>query len=69
MYGRTDYTVGKKVSLDLNKMVSIGLTDTKDLYLDKLYSGNYIITAIVHNFSRSQHTCNIELAKTHTNSE
>lgn len=69
VYGRTDYTIGKKVSLDLNKMTLIGKTDTRSDYLDKLYSGTYIITAIVHRINRQEHRCNIELAKTHTNSE
>ena len=69
VYGRTDYTVGKRVSLDLNKMTSIGLGDTKDEYIDNLYSGNYIISAIVHRINRQEHRCTIELAKTHTNSE
>lgn len=66
VYGRTDYTVGKKVNLNLNKMTLIGKGDTPDIYLDNVYSGNYIITAIVHHINRQTHTCNIELAKSHT---
>lgn len=69
VYGRTDYTIGKKVSLDLNKMTTIGKQDDRNSYLDKLYSGNYVITAIAHTINRQEHRCNIELAKTHTNSE
>jgi hypothetical protein len=69
VYGRTDYTIGKKVSLDLNKMISISLIDDRSSYLDKLYSGNYVVTAIVHTFTRAEHKCTMELAKTHTNSE
>lgn len=69
VYGRTDYTVGKKVNLKLNKMTVIGKEDTPDIYLDKLYSGNYVITAIVHRINRQEHRCNIELAKSHTNNE
>lgn len=69
VYGRTDYTVGKKVSLDLNRMTLIGKSDTRDLYLDKMYSGTYIITAIVHRINRKEHRCSLELAKSHTNTE
>lgn len=66
VFGRTDYTVGKKVNLNLNKLMDIQMTDQLDDYLDKVNSGNYIITAIAHKITRGSHMCNIELAKSHT---
>ena len=66
VYGRTDYTVGKKVSLSVNATMPIDtssdLTETEDLN----YSGFYLITAIAHTFSRSSHMCTIELSKEST---
>jgi hypothetical protein len=67
VYGRTDYTVGAKVNLNLNRMKVIGKEDSSSTYIDKLYSGNYIITAVVHRITRAEHKCNLELAKSHTN--
>ena len=66
VYGRTDYTVGKKVFLGVNATKPIdnttNLTDTEDLN----YSGHYLITAIRHTFSRRSHMCTLELSKEST---
>jgi hypothetical protein len=66
VFGRTDYTVGKKVSVDINRLANIEKNDSADEYLDKYYSGNYVITAIAHHISRVQHKCTLELSKSHT---
>ena len=66
VYGRTDYTVGKKVFLGVNSTMPIDrttdMTDTEDAN----YSGNYLVTAIRHVFDRTSHISTIELSKEST---
>lgn len=59
--GRWDYTVGKKVDLQLTRIEPLTKEeiDTKD----KLYSGVYLIAAINHNITKEKHECNIELIR------
>lgn len=59
--GRTDYTVGQKVNITLNKMEPIS-SDDNDI-TDKMFSGNYLISAINHVVSREKHECTMELIK------
>lgn len=69
VYGRTDYTVGKKVFLGVNATKPIDrTTDIADTE-DTNYSGNYLITAIRHVFDRSSHISTIELSKESTKSK
>ena len=68
VFGRTDYTVGQKVYVELPKPTVLtekdqSNTDRESGYIDTVYSGNYIITAINHVISREKHTCIIELSK------
>lgn len=63
VFGRTDYTVGMKVSVDLNQMRPIQKTETRESVRDNILSGNYIISAISHNINRKQHECVLELIK------
>ena len=65
-YGRTDYTVGKRVTLELNQLKSIVKTDNYNDILDKLYSGAYIVTAVSHQINRESHKCTLELCKEST---
>jgi hypothetical protein len=68
VFGRTDYTIGQKVFVQVPKPTIItdkdkdGL-DSKSGTTDKTYSGNYIITAINHVINRNSHTCLLELSK------
>lgn len=64
--GRTDYTVGRKVRVDLNKLTSIEKNDSPNEILDKVYSGTYIISAIAHRFGNDKHVCTLELIKDST---
>ena len=66
VYGRTDYTVGKKVKVTLNKLQSIVQHNTADEILDRVYSGVYIITAVAHQITRESHKCTLELCKEST---
>ena len=59
--GRTDYTVGMKVGVKLNKTQPISKQDTD--YYDKIFSGNYLIGAINHFITREKHECQMELIK------
>jgi hypothetical protein len=62
--GRTDYTVGKKVYFDTNKMMPISKGDG-DID-DKLFCGYYLISAINHAFTADKHICTLELIKDST---
>ena len=61
--GRTDYTVGQKVFMRLNKFNPIESIDTSKDTLDNMFSGNYLISAINHFIDREKHQCHIELIK------
>lgn len=61
--GRTDYTVGQKVNLTLYKKQPIYNAESNKDLIDKVFSGNYIISAINHSFSREEHTCTMEIIK------
>lgn len=67
--GRTDYTVGKKVQIDINKIRSFSQGDSEADFRDKLLSGYYIISAVAHKFSTEKHICSLELIKDSTESE
>lgn len=59
--GRTDYTVGQKVNVNLYKIEPVSKDDTDNE--DKMFSGNYIIAAINHYITREMHECHMELIK------
>jgi hypothetical protein len=59
--GRFDYTVGQKFKVTLNKMEPIRKEDTD--ITDKMFSGNYIVSAINHDINREMHECHMELIK------
>jgi hypothetical protein len=59
--GRTDYTVGQKVNVDLKRFEPISAEDT-DL-TDKMFAGNYIVAAINHYVDKEKHECHMELIK------
>lgn len=68
VFGRTDYTVGQKVYVELPKPTVItkedqANTDAKTGTIDSTYSGNYLVTAINHVINRDSHTCIMELSK------
>lgn len=59
--GRTDYTVGRKVSVKLPRIEPFTEKDRDPT--DRMFSGNYIISAINHYINRERHECTIELVK------
>jgi hypothetical protein len=59
--GRTDYTVGQKVGVVLNKIEPVSKND-KDT-TDKMFSGYYIVAAINHYIDKAKHECHMELIK------
>jgi hypothetical protein len=69
VFGRTDYTVGKKVHVDINKIRAFSKGDDQAEFIDKILSGYYIISAVVHKFSPKDHICSLELIKDSTQSE
>ena len=61
--GRTDYTVGMKVNVTLFKVQPIAKDEDIEQTIDKVLSGNYIVSAINHSINRSKHECSMELIK------
>lgn len=61
VFGRTDYTVGQVVEVNVPKVTQITRADPDPR--DKILSGNYLISAISHVINRENHVCNIELVK------
>lgn len=61
--GRTDYTVGQKVEVEIMKPEPTDGKDRKEDQRDNTFSGNYIIGAINHSINRERHECSIELIK------
>ena len=59
--GRTDYTVGQKVGVVLNRIEPFSVKD-KDT-TDKMFSGYYLIAAINHHVDREKHECHMQLIK------
>lgn len=66
VFGRTDYTVGKKVYVDSNQIRPISREESKDAFLDRLYSGFYIVSKVAHHIGRKEHMATIELIKDST---
>lgn len=69
VFGRTDYTIGQKMYLEIPRAAVINKKDqpeAKNGYIDDVYSGNYIVTAINHIINRQGHTCVMELSKEST---
>jgi hypothetical protein len=61
--GRSDYTVGQKVSITLNKTQPVSQEDNDQDLIDQMFSGFYIISAINHYATRERHECHMELIK------
>ena len=59
--GRTDYTVGQKVFVDIQskEMLVEGTADHRDMML----SGNYLVAAIAHRITPTAHMIDMELIK------
>ena len=59
--GRTDYSAGQKISINvpMNTQIRAETTDPQD----KIYSGDYIISALCHKIDRNGHKCIMELIK------
>lgn len=66
VFGRSDYTVGKKVYLDINQTRKITKEEQRDSYLDKVYSGFYIVARVAHHVTRKEHMTTLELIKDST---
>lgn len=61
VFGRTDYTVGQKVYVEIPVNRNIAKHETD--YIDKILSGYYIIAALCHKVDRQKHECVMELVK------
>jgi hypothetical protein len=63
VHGRLEYTVGRKVNLNLNQIRDITMSEDNADIVDKIYSANYLITAVVHTIARDGHRTTLELSK------
>ena len=61
--GRTDYTVGMKVTIKLPSIEPAGENDSAQTIEDKMFSGTYLVAAINHNIRPDKHECYMELVK------
>lgn len=61
VFGRTDYSAGQKVYLEVPRNAQISKDDPN--WEDKVHSGYYLISAICHSITREKHECTIELIK------
>ena len=61
--GRTDYTVGQVVTINKFKSEPIEKSDDSKDLLDKLISGNYLISSINHLVGIDKHECHMTLIK------
>lgn len=61
VYGRTDYTVGMVVNLDVPAPKQI--TEQTEQTSDVLVSGRYLVTSLKHVVTPSSHYCNLQLMK------
>lgn len=61
VFGRTDYSAGQKIYLEVPKNTQLKPDDAD--YRDNVMSGNYLIGAICHLVTREKHECTMELIK------
>lgn len=61
--GRLDYTVGRVVTVTMNKMQPIRQRESQKDIIDKVNSGKYLISAINHIITSQGHECTVELIK------
>ena len=59
--GRCDYTVGQKINLNLKRIEPLAKNEGDTT--DKMFSGNYVISAINHYVDREKHECYMEIIK------
>jgi hypothetical protein len=64
VFGRTDYTVGRTVKVDINALRQFDNKTSKDDIYDPMLSGKYLISAVAHRFDRTgKHECTLELIR------
>ena len=61
VFGRTDYSAGQRVYLEVPKNAQLTKEDPN--YLNEIVSGNYLIGALCHFITRERHECTMELIK------
>jgi len=64
VFGRTDYSVGATVDVDINRMKKLTREDGSDQLMNPLLSGKYIVSAVCHRFARDgKHESSLELIR------
>jgi hypothetical protein len=63
VFGRSDYSVGQKIYLEVPMHAQLKETMPAQSFIDDVYSGNYLVTAINHQITRDRHECTMEIIK------
>lgn len=61
VFGRTDYTAGQKIYLEVPRNAQLKKDDPD--YEDKVHSGYYLVSAVCHRITRESHECTMEIIK------
>lgn len=61
--GRSDYTVGQIMKLDIPRMAPTSSKNSSDSDEDYILSGKYMLIALAHYITRDMHRCSMELVK------
>lgn len=61
VFGRTDYSAGQKVYLEVPRNTQIKKEEPN--WEDKVHSGFYLVSAVCHSITRESHECTMELIK------
>lgn len=61
--GRTDIEVGRMLNFIFPSLDTKSEEDSTSSKSDKLYSGNYLVTAIRHKFNKNEHVMTMEIVK------
>ena len=60
VHGRTDYSIGQKMSLNIPKNAQLTSSDSDR---DEFVSGVYLVTSLTHSIAHGMHYCILELVK------
>jgi hypothetical protein len=61
--GRTDYTVGQMMELNIPRMAPTASKNSSESEEDYILSGKYMLIALAHYITKDMHRCSMELVK------
>lgn len=63
LMGRTDWICGRLVNVEFTRKIRIGKGADPSDYVDRKYTGDYLISAIAHRFEHNMHTMTMEICR------